>query len=88
MRTALLTTAILVSALVSGDAAGNAALAAGPGITIYGSAPIGHLQPRAVPFSPQSPAEQAEQHRMSVFDAEQQKQDEELDRRLNICRGC
>jgi hypothetical protein len=25
---------------------------------------------------------------MSSFDAKQQKMDEELDKRLNICRGC
>jgi hypothetical protein len=49
-------------------------------------APIGHLQPRAQQFSPRSPAEQTEQQRMSTFDAEQQKLDEELDKRLNICR--
>jgi hypothetical protein len=48
-------------------------------------APIGHLQPRAQPFSP---AEQAEQQQMSAYDAEQQKLDEQLDKRLNICRGC
>jgi hypothetical protein len=52
----------------------------------YHQAPIGHLQPRARPFSAQSPAEQAEQQPMSVFDAQQQKLDRELDRRLNICR--
>jgi hypothetical protein len=25
---------------------------------------------------------------MSIFDAQQQKLDEELDKQLNICRGC
>jgi hypothetical protein len=54
----------------------------------HGSAPVGHLQPRAQQFTSQSPAEQVEQQQMSTFDAQQQKEDAELDRRLNICRGC
>ena len=49
-------------------------------------APIGHLQPRAPHFSPRSGAEQIEQDRMSAFDVEQKKFDQELDRKLNICR--
>ena len=44
-------------------------------------APIGHLQPRARPFSPDSGAEQVEQERMSTFNAEQHKLDMELDRK-------
>jgi hypothetical protein len=52
------------------------------------TAPIGHLQPRAQHFSPRSPAEQTEQQQMSTYDAEQQKLDEQLDKQLNICRGC
>jgi hypothetical protein len=51
-------------------------------------APIGHLQPRAQQFSPSAPAEQNEQQQISAYDAQQQKLDEELDKRLNICRGC
>jgi hypothetical protein len=51
-------------------------------------APIGHLQPRAEHFSPRSPAEQTEQQQMSTYDAQQQKLDEQLDKQLNICRGC
>jgi hypothetical protein len=81
---------LLVIALGSAIAAsGNGTVVAQ---TIAGSAtgvpiaPIGHLQPRAQQFSPQSAAEQAEQQRMSAFDAEQQKLDEELDKSLNICR--
>jgi len=42
---------------------------------------------RAQPVSPSAPAEQAEQQQMSAYDAEQQKLDEQLDQRLNICRG-
>jgi hypothetical protein len=34
------------------------------------------------------PAEQTEQQRMSIYDAERQKLDGQLDKRLNICRGC
>ncbi len=49
-------------------------------------APIGHLQPRAQQFVPQSGAEQVEQDRLSAFDAEQKKLDQELDKSLNICR--
>jgi hypothetical protein len=49
-------------------------------------APIGHAQPRAEDFSPGSQANQAEEHRLSTFDAEQQKLDEMLDKKLNICR--
>jgi hypothetical protein len=44
------------------------------------------LQPRAPGFSARSAAEQDEQRAMSGFDAEQQKFDQELDRKLNICR--
>jgi hypothetical protein len=49
-------------------------------------APIGHLQPRARQFSPSSVPEQIEQQKMSAFDAEQRKLDEQLDKSLNICR--
>jgi hypothetical protein len=75
----------LGSALVISNAAVRAQSMAAPTVP---RAPIGHLQPRAQPFIPQSAAEQAEQEKMSSFDAEQQKMDEELDKRLNICRGC
>jgi len=47
MRTTLLITAILGSTLVLSNTVGNAASIGGPGTTVYGSAPIGHLQPRA-----------------------------------------
>jgi hypothetical protein len=88
MRKILPTLVILGGALVLGNAVGNAASITGNGNTVYGGAPIGHLQPRAQPFTRQSPAEQAEQQQMSTFDAWQQKEDEELDKRLNICRCC
>ena len=74
------------SVLVSGDAAVNAEPLPGSTTTVPGGAPIGHLQPRAQQFAPRSPADQNEQQQMSKFDAQQQKLDEELDKRLNICR--
>jgi hypothetical protein len=49
-------------------------------------APIGHAQPRAEGFSPGSQTNQTEQDRLSTFDAQQQKQDELLNKKLNICR--
>jgi hypothetical protein len=96
MLSRLVVPAIVVSAVVLGSAAGNAAgpMAGAPtttvpgGAPIAGGAPIGHLQPRAQQFSPSAPAEQTEQQQISAYDARQQKLDEELDKRLNICRGC
>jgi hypothetical protein len=88
MRSILLITLALASTLaVSGSAAVNAQPVADSATTVPNGAPIGHLQPRAQQFSPQSAAEQAEQHKMSAFDAQQQQLlDEELDKSLNICR--
>ena len=57
----------------------------GAATTVYGNAPIGHLQPHTPGFSPASGAEQTEQNKMSKFDAEQRKLDEQLDKSLNIC---
>jgi len=51
-------------------------------------APIGHLQPHEQGFAPQSGADRAVQNRLSAEDARQQKEDEMLDRKLNICRNC
>lgn len=76
-------TVIAAFALASVDP--TAAQNSQPGASIP-QAPIGHLQPRAPHFSPRSGAEQVEQGRMSAFDAEQKKFDQELDRKLNICR--
>jgi hypothetical protein len=90
MHSRLVVPAIVVSAVVLGSAAGNAAgpMAGAPTTTVPDGAPIGHLQPRAQQFSPSAPAEQNEQQQISAYDAQQQKLDEELDKRLNICRGC
>jgi hypothetical protein len=80
---------LLVIALASTIAAWGSDVMAqsitGPATGVPNSAPIGHLQPRAQQ-SPRSAAEQAEQQKMSAFDAQQQKLDEELDKSLNICR--
>ena len=86
MRSALFATAFLGAALALGNTVGNAEPLAGSATTLPEDAPIGHLQPRARQFSPRSPAEQTEQQRQSMFDAEQQKLDKQLDKSLNICR--
>jgi hypothetical protein len=49
-------------------------------------APVGHFQPRAQDFMPGSTASRKEQNRLSTFDAEQKKLDEQLDKKLDICR--
>jgi hypothetical protein len=82
---------LLVIALASTIAAWSGGAVVAQSITssatgLPNSAPIGHLQPRAQQFSPRSAAEQVEQQKMSAFDAQQQKLDEELDKSLNICR--
>jgi hypothetical protein len=86
MRSTLLTLVLGSTLAASGGIAVNAQSIADSAITMPSGAPIGHLQPRAQQFSSQSGAEQAEQQKMSAFDAEQQKLDAELDKRLNICR--
>jgi len=50
------------------------------------AAPAVHVQPRAEDFSPHSAANELEQRKLSAFDAKQNKLDEELDKKLNICR--
>jgi hypothetical protein len=81
----------LITLVLAGTLAvsGNVAVGAQPvadAATTVPEAPIGHLQPRAQRFSPGSPAERVQQQKMSAFDDRQQKLDEELDKRLNICR--
>lgn len=49
-------------------------------------APVGSLQPRGSGFSSYTPANRAEQRRLSKFDARQRKKNRKLDRDLNICR--
>lgn len=89
MSSPLLATAILASTLVLSGAANAGPMDSSPmDSTTVPEAPIGHLQPRAQQFSPDSKAEQTVQKRQSNYDAEQQKLDVELDKRLNICRRC
>ena len=49
-------------------------------------APVGHAQPTARNFTLNSAADESEQRRLSAFDAEQNKLDEMLDKKLTICR--
>jgi hypothetical protein len=82
----LLATSILASILISNSMTAEA----GPLETApppAAAAPMVHVQPRAEDFSPHSPANRAEQRRLSRFDARQQKRDETLDKKLSIC-GC
>jgi hypothetical protein len=86
MRSALLAIALASTIATWGGGAVVAQSITGSATGLPNNAPIGHLQPRAQQFSPRSAAEQAEQQKMSAFDAQQQKLDEELDKSLNICR--
>jgi hypothetical protein len=86
MRSSFLVIALLTTFAASDSAVAQPATVSTTNMPL--GAPIGHLQPRAQQFAPSSVAEQIEQDRMSNFDARQQKEDEQLDERLNICRGC
>ena len=46
------------------------------------------VQPRGSTFAPNSPEENAVQDRIRIFNERQQTQDEALDKKLKICRGC
>jgi hypothetical protein len=86
VRALLLATPILASVFISNSMAAEVDQLMGSTSALPGEAPIGHVQPRAQDFSANSPANQAEQDRLSTFDARQQKLDEALDKKLNICR--
>jgi hypothetical protein len=89
MPSRLLTAVVFVGAVLFGSAMADADPLPSPvtsPVTTVPQAPIGHLQPRAHPISPSAPAEEIEQQRLSTFDAEQQKLDQQLDKSLNICR--
>jgi hypothetical protein len=86
VRALLLATPILASILVSNSVAVEAGQLMGETSALPGEAPIVNVQLRAQDFSANSPANQAEQERLSTFDANQQKLDDALDKRLNICR--
>ena len=84
-----LTAVVFVGAVLFGSAMADADPLPSPvtsPVTTVPQAPIGHLQPRAHQVSPGSAMEQIEQQRLSIFDAEQQKLDQQLDKSLNICR--
>jgi hypothetical protein len=83
MRTTILAACVLVGGLlpfVSAHAQTRDPVTAGA------NAPIGHLQPRATGFAPGSREDQAEQGRLSQSNAEQQKREQALDKKLSICR--
>jgi hypothetical protein len=84
MRSFLPALLIVASTILSSGVGASAAQVMGA--ANLPPAPIGHAQPRAEDFSPRSQANQAEQNRLSTFDAQQQKLDEMLDQKLNICR--
>jgi hypothetical protein len=86
MRAFLLTTATLASILISNSMIAAADPLAGSATAPAAAAPTVHVQPRAEDFYPHSPASEAEQRRLSAFDAEQQKLDDALDKKLNVCR--
>ena len=88
MSSRLLTAVVFVGAVLFGSAMADADPLPSPvsPVTTVPQVPIGHLQPRAHPISPSAPAEEIEQQRLSTFDAEQQKLDQQLDKSLNICR--
>jgi hypothetical protein len=75
--------------IVAGTIVGSSVIASAEqlmGAANLPPAPIGRAQPRAEGFSPGSQTNQAEQDRLSKFDAQQQGLDEMLDKKLNICR--
>lgn len=85
MRTFTLAASILVgTVLLCTDASAQTGELVGPGP----NAPVGHFQPRRRDFSPDSMANQSVQRKLSQFDEEQKKWDENLDKKLNICRRC
>ena len=95
---ALFATAMFAAALISSNFVALAhesaasASAARVGSTIIQvqphavGAPAVDVQPRAQDFSPHSEANEVEQEKLSAFDAKQNKLDEALDKKLNICR--
>jgi hypothetical protein len=86
MRALLLTTPILVGVLIASSLIARAEELAGPASAVRAGAPIVDVQPRADDFYPHSAPSDAEQEKLSVFDAKQQKLDEALDKKLDICR--
>lgn len=83
MRSVLPATLIVATILIPGSSLIANAEPLGPHVL---PAPVGHFQPRAQDFTAGSGANQIEQNRLSTFDAEQKKLDEQLDKKLDICR--
>jgi hypothetical protein len=79
----LLVILALASAIITGNASAQDAGTIPPTVP---PAPVGHAQPTARNFTPDSTADAIEQQRLSTFDSEQHKLDEMLDKKLNICR--
>lgn len=86
MASLVLAATVAAAVILAGAGADARAQPLGRQLSTVPQAPIGHLQPRALPLSPDSRAEQIEQERMSTFNAEQHRLDVELDKKLNICR--
>jgi hypothetical protein len=86
MRAHLLATPILGVVLISNAVIAHADPLAGSAPSARDRASAVQVQPRAEDFQPHSPASEAEQRRLSVFDARQHKRDEALDKKLSICR--
>jgi len=81
----LLAISILASILISSSMTAWA----GPLETappLAAAAPTVQVQPRAEDFNRHSPANRAEQKRLSRFDARQEKLDKALNNKLSICR--
>jgi hypothetical protein len=88
MPSRLLTAVVFVGAVLFGSAMADADPLPNPvtsPVTTVPQAPVGHLQPRAHPISPSTPAEEIEQQRLR-HSMPQQKLDQQLDKSLNICR--
>jgi len=83
MRTTIPAACVLVGVLSSSV---SASAQTRERVGVVPNAPIGHLQPRANGFTPGSVDDQAEQERLSLSNAEQQKREGALDKKLNICR--
>jgi hypothetical protein len=89
MRVLLFAAPIVAGILLSNNVIAEPNQLARPATMVpTGIAPIGHVQPEARSFSPNSSANEVEQERLSRADARQQQRDEALDSKLSICRGC
>jgi hypothetical protein len=84
MRTTILAACVLVGGLL--PLVGAHAQTRNPLGGAVPNAPVGHFQPRTTGFAPGSREDQAEQRRLSQSDAEQQKREQALDKKLSICR--